>query len=195
MTQILTLHLGDTFEVLPTLDGIGAIISDPPYGLSFMGKSWDTLDGRHLTGEGSETVIGGSPKAMQQWHAAWVLECLRLLPPGGIAKIFSATRTFHRLAAAMDEVGFVDIHLEAWMYGSGFPKSLNIAKAIDKHLGVEREVLGTREAPLATGEVFGEYSGVVKTTKAATPEAAKFEGWGTALKPAWEPFIVGRKPE
>jgi hypothetical protein len=103
---------------------------------------------------------------MQEWHRAWLVECYRVLVPGGVLKAFSATRTFHRMAAAMQDAGFTEVGLEAWSYGSGFPKSMNIGKALDKQAGVE----GGRGA------------------------ARTWDGWGTALKPSWEPVLVGRKP-
>jgi len=162
-------------------------------------------------------------ESMQIWHTAWLIEVFRVLKPGGVIKAFSATRTFHRLAAAMESVGFENLMLTAWCYGSGFPKSLNVAKAIDRHLGAsdQREVIGYQQGvggenlndivneadEIRTtddpgGKGVGAYGTGAKqvavtipVTKAATPEAKQFEGWGTALKPAWEPFVVGRKPE
>ena len=103
----------------------------------------------------------GQVRAMQEWHRQWLAEVFRVLKPGGVIKVFGATRTFHRLAAAMEQAGFVDLDLEAWMYGSGFPKSLNIHK---------------------------------KLCELESPEAQRYEGFGTALKPAWEAFVVARKP-
>lgn len=105
-----------------------------------------------------------------RWHKEWLAQAYRILKPGGVIKAFSATRTYHHLAMAMEQVGFTDLSIEAWTYGSGFPKSLNISKSIDKKLGKERQ--------------GGE---------AATEEAAQFDGYGTALKPSWEPFVVGIK--
>lgn len=115
-----------------------------------------------------ENQTGGGMKnhleAMETWHLQWLQEAHRVLEPGGVIKAFSGTRTFHRLAAAMEKVGFTDVHLEAWVYGSGFPKSLNIGKALDK-----------------------------EATAPATEAARIWKGWGTALKPSWEPVLVGRK--
>jgi len=145
-SRTIRLTLGDSFEVMATYpeNSIGAVISDPPYGIGFMGKQWDAIH------------------EMQRWHETWLTEAYRILIPGGIIKAFSATRTYHRLAMAMHEVGFENIHGEAWCYGSGFPKSLNVGKALEK-----------------AGEL----------------ELAKqFEGYGTALKPAYEIFICARKP-
>lgn len=189
----LVLRHGDCVEVLKsyTEGSVGAVICDPPYGLEFMGKDFDKL---------------GVGSAQGAWHKAWFVEALRVLRPGGVIKAFSATRTFHRMAAAMADAGFTEIGLEAWTYGSGFPKSLNVSVAIDKAAGAERLVIGTKRgtgADPSTGrkDMPGKAVGVkqvavdVPITAPATPEAKAWEGWGTALKPAWEPVVVGRKPE
>ena len=144
-----------------------------------------------------------SNRRMQEWHCQWLFEAHRVLQSGGVIKAFSGTRTFHRLAAAMEMAGFTDIRIEAWVYGSGFPKSLNISKAMDKAAGAEREVVGTQ---VLTGTAVslggGNYGGggnntnpktAIPITAPATDEAKLWEGWGTALKPSWEPVIVGRK--
>lgn len=194
----ITLRLGDSFEIIATLEGVGAVVCDPPYLISFMGKTWDS------EGEGGENA---------EWHRKWLEACFGALPPGGIIKVFSATRTFHRLAAAMEAVGFLlhsEHSLEAWAYGSGFPKYLNTSKAVDAHLGksAERPVIGKGEAGAAFhygnpgSGGFGTLAALDQgtpssewdVTGAATEEAAKFNGWATALKPGWEPFIVGIKP-
>ena len=111
-----TLHLrhGDCLYVLADMDegSVGAIVSDPPYELSFMGKGWDGT---------------GIAFSADLWN-----EVYRVLVPGGVVKAFSATRTFHRMARAMQEAGFTKIGVQAWSYGSGFPKSLDVSKAIDK---------------------------------------------------------------
>jgi site-specific DNA-methyltransferase (adenine-specific) len=147
--------------------------------------------------------------SQQVWHALWLSECYRVLVPGGTIKAFSGTRTFHRMAAAMDHVGFEDLRLEAWCYGSGFPKSMNISKALDKQAGVARtEVIGQGHAGAAFhygnpgeggfGQTAGKPTGVPSSswaiTAPATDAARQWDGWGTALKPAWEPVIVARKP-
>ncbi len=141
---------------------------------------------------------------IQASHSLWLSECYRVLVPGGVLKAFSATRTFHRMAAAMQEAGFVDVGIEAWNYGSGFPKSMSIGKSIDKAAGAEREVIGERKNKgLASGHVNasggslvgGKSPVITNITAPATDAARTWEGWGTALKPAWEPVIVGRKPE
>jgi len=152
-----------------------------------------------------EWEIDNSPLiGFQRWNTVWLKECHRILIPGGqlgVVKAFSGTRTFHRLAAAMEDAGFVlepEHSLEAWVYGSGFPKSLNISRAIDDLLGEKGEVVRTEGR-------WNEASGVVQVgqgprtwtereiTEPASEQAKRFEGYGTALKPAWEPVVVGRK--
>jgi hypothetical protein len=159
----------------------------------------------HLTGGGMTSHMD----AMQEWHLRWLREAYRALRPGGTIKAFSGTRTFHRLAAAMVEAGFTDIGIEAWTYGSGFPKSMNISSALDKAArgtpqgstkgdpqkrgkgGLpSREVLamGGNNGKARTG-LTDDYDDYVP----ATPAAKVWDGWGTALKPAWEPVLVGVK--
>jgi len=170
---------------------IQAIVTDPPYLISFMGKKWD------------EEMEGGQAL---EWHIRWLTEAYRVLVPNGIIKVFSATRTFHRLAKAMRDVGFVDLSISAWCYGSGFPKSLNVSKAIDKSARAERDVIGySRGVTVEDNQGFGgiarggvgivQKPAMIPVTALATDLAKEFDGYGTALKPAWEPFIVGRKPE
>ena len=171
-----------------------------------MNKAWDApwkgIEAKDLT----------DTQKFQAWSVTWLTECLRVLKPGGIIKVFGATRMFHRMAAAMEEAGFFllpESSLEAWAYGSGFPKYKNTSKAIDSHMGKtdDRPVIGQGQAGAAfhygnpgtggfgtlseSGE--GTPSSEWDVTGPATPEAAKFDGWATALKPAWEPFLVGLK--
>ena len=151
-------------------------------------------------------------KLFQAWCVTWLKECYRVLRPGGVIKVFGATRMMHRMAAAMVEAGFIldpRHSLEGWSYGSGFPKSLNISKVLGKMAGAERtEVIGRGTAGAAFhygnpgeggfGTVADKAGGTPSTewavTAPATEEARRFDGFGTALKPAWEPFLVGRKP-
>ena len=182
---------GDCVEVLATLSesSIGSVICDPPYGLSFMGKDFDKL---------------GNGESQQLWHRDWLNEAHRVLQQNGIIKAFSGTRTYHRLAAAMEQAGFVDISLEAWCYGSGFPKSMDISKQLDKKAGVEPKVVGFKKVTrlLPNDVPFGQglisetpvVGGTVDVTEPVSEEAQQWNGWGTALKPAWEPVVVGRKP-
>lgn len=186
-----TIYLGDCREVLKELgaNSIDAIVTDPPYGLEFMGKAWDTFTGAGMSrpgiGErqtnwpsftGSNTIRcrtcgllighGGSPcpckdpkpyslipsrlRAFQDWCETWAIELYRVLKPGGHLLSFGGTRTYHRMASAIEDAGFEIRDQIGWLYGSGFPKSHN--------------------------------------------QHGDWEGWGTALKPAWEPIVMARKP-
>lgn len=161
-------------------NSIDSIVTDPPYELGFMGKSWDKT---------------GIAYNVELWH-----ECLRVLKPGGHLLAFGGTRTYHRMACAIEDAGFEIRDQIQWIYGSGFPKSMDISKAIDKKLGAEREVIGQRKV---TSSDLGQSSGwnyldtskgVYNYTIPTTDEAKQWDGWGTALKPANEPIVVARKP-
>ena len=307
------LYLGDCLDVLAGIPdaSIDSIVTDPPYGLEFMGREWDTfrppnarirerVDGRTNPAEGKsvtrtpEAYVAGRP--FQAWCEAWARECLRVLKPGGHMLAFGGTRTWHRLACAVEDAGFeirdsvadltgIDGPGLLWVYGSGFPKSLDVSKAIDKQrddrpdilrvtswladvadaAGVSRAQVdaymgtsdmggwwlsrlvhrcavptweqwarlrdllgygdemdaevwrlnGRKGLPgeawqaaevIGTEDRFNEPSGIVnagqggraavtRQMKAPNSEdAARWSGWGTALKPAWEPIVVGRKP-
>ena len=177
--EYVTLHHGDCIDVMRTMpdSSVDAIVTDPPYGLGFMGKKWDDLP-------------PGLP---------WAAECLRVLKPGGHLLAFGGSRTWHRLAAAVEDAGFEMRDSIAWLYGQGFPKSHDVSKAIDKAAGAEREVVGSDRnygrSKLADGKTaFGDYAGEWDITAPPTPDAEQWQGWGTALKPAFEPVVVGRKP-
>jgi hypothetical protein len=177
-----TLYHGDNRQILPTLaeNSVDAIVTDPPYELGFMGKSWDA------------SGVAFDP-------ATW-REALRVLKPGGHLIAFSGSRTYHRMAAAIEDAGFEIRDQIMWIYGSGFPKSHNISKGIDKAAGVEREVVGTNDNVVRESKIEGgsDYGGFTKAnsdiTAPATDEAKQWEGWGTALKPAHEPMVLARKP-
>jgi len=172
---------GDCLERLKELpdNSVDSIITDPPYGLSFMGKKWDY-----------------DVPSVKVWK-----ECLRVLKPGGHLLSFAGTRTQHRMAVNIEDAGFEIRDMIAWVYGSGFPKSLNIGKAVDKLQGNERCVVGEKET-----KDFSHHKGSMmskettenfntQTTKITeTKGTSEWEGWGTALKPALEPITVARKP-
>lgn len=178
------LKLGDCLETLRGMadNSVDAVVTDPPYGLSFMGKKWDY------------DVPG-----VDVWT-----ECLRVLKPGGHLLAFAGTRTQHRMAVRIEDAGFEIRDMIAWIYGSGFPKSLDVSKAIDKAAGAERVVIGVdsdkaRRQPnsgfspvLDKGSSFA--GGNADITAPATEAAQQWQGWGTALKPALEPITVARKP-
>ena len=168
---------GDCLEVLADLepDSIDAIVTDPPYGLGFMGKAWDAL-----------------PPGRE-----WAGLCLRVLKPGGHMVAFGGSRTYHRLAVAVEDAGFEIRDQIMWLYGSGFPKSLDVSKAIDKAAGVEFEASPAEGVGFMGPEGPGGYNPTrnhLRRTGDSTAEAQKWQGWGTALKPAHEPIVLARKP-
>jgi DNA modification methylase len=197
-----TLHCGDNREVLRTMAdaSVDSIVCDPPYELGFMGKKWDS------TGIAYDVTL-------------WT-ECLRVLKPGGHLIAFGGSRTYHRLAVAIEDAGFEIRDQIQWIYGSGFPKSLDVSKAMDKQAGATREVVTEKHE-----DMFGEYD-VINSYKVpdakkvnphfissddnrryqgdynksyypttpATDIAKAWHGWGTALKPAHEPAVLARKP-
>ena len=170
-----TLLLGDCIEQMRTLPdaSVDAVVTDPPYELGFMGKSWDA---------------SGIAFNVDVWR-----EALRVLKPGGHLLAFSGSRTYHRMAVAIEDAGFEVRDQIMWIYGSGFPKSLDVSKAIDKALGAEREVVGSRKViPGVAFDTAGPSE--LPITEPATAAAAAAAGWGTALKPAHEPCVLARKP-
>ena len=213
-----TIHHGDCIETMNAMppESVDAIVTDPPYGLGFMGRKWDAL-----------------PPSLE-----WAEACYRVLKPGGHIAAFGGTRTWHRLAVAIEDAGFEMRDSLAWLYGSGFPKSMNVGKAIDatvltgksgsrsiREATDSREVIGTKmglpgkSAGQKPGTYFSEameaedgkdldiraerlggsiaeggHRRDLDITAPATPEAQQWDGWGTALKPAFEPIVLARKP-
>jgi DNA modification methylase len=205
---------GDMRDVVPTLDRIDAVVTDPPYHLTnaavrelghpswnsntkrecgarkagFMGKEWDGGD------------IAFQPDT---WWPVFTA-----LKPGGHLVAFGGTRTFHRLVCAIEDAGFEIRDTLMWLYGSGFPKSHNISAAIDRTLGAEREVVGTKLGmpgySLASSKGGNLYGGGIggtgdparecAITAPATPEAAQWQGWGSALKPSHEDILIAQRP-
>ena len=162
-------------------DSIDSVICDPPYGLKFMGKDWDH-------------GIPGVPF----WS-----RIMRVCKPGAILLAFGGTRTHHRLTCAIEDAGWEIRDCVLWLYGSGFPKSLNISKTIDKAAGAERKVVGVDPQASRRNKSTSKFSGCygqiddAESCPITTPttEAAKiWDGWGTALKPAYEPILIAMKP-
>ena len=170
---VLNLDCRHGLALLPD-NSIDAVLTDPPYELGFMGHAWDR---------------SGIAYDVAMWR-----EALRVLKPGGHMLAFSGSRTYHRMTCAIEDAGFEVRDSIMWVYGSGFPKSLDISKALDKLHGAERQVVG-QQYRAATGRDegygFGESFDI---TAPATLIAQLWEGWGTGLKPAHEPICVARKP-
>jgi DNA modification methylase len=182
---------GNNLEILPTLpdNSVDSIVTDPPYELGFMGKKWDS---------------SGIAYSVELWR-----ECLRVLKPGGHLLAFSGSRTYHRMTVAIEDAGFEIRDMISWISNKTFPKSLDIGKAIDKAAGVEREITAWQKHPykVNSGASNAEYNQLKGTTTMdsegyrispltapATPDAKKWQGWGTALKPTVEPIVMARKP-
>jgi site-specific DNA-methyltransferase (adenine-specific) len=255
-----TIHHGDCREVMATLDAesVDAIVCDPPYGLEFMGKDWDSFGGQHgwKTGAGfskpgigdrqtawpsftgaSDQFGGANPTcascggrargkkkcscevpdwrvkgekpdraygrqrqmlAFQEAMESVFLEALRVAKPGAHLLAFGGTRTYHRLACAIEDAGWEIRDCVMWVYGSGFPKSHDVSKAIDKAAGAERGRKTVRSKSVSTcyaqDDWTRQYGGTRLDADPITDDARQWQGWGTALKPAWEPIIVARKP-
>jgi len=263
-----TLYHGDCREVMAAMPdaSVDAVVCDPPYGLEFMGKEWDSFSGDSWrngstfskpgigerqtawpsfsqpdTANATCATCGGRMRGkkrcecgtpdwrvkgkpldsrathnatmltFQLWCQDWAAEALRVLKPGGHLLAFGGTRTYHRLACAVEDAGFEIRDSINWIYGSGFPKSLDVSKAIDKAAGAEREVVGNKlDRP--GYHLSGHASGTgafghglssstpdtrlasAQITNPATDAARQWEGWGTALKPSHEPIVVARKP-
>lgn len=225
------IHIGSNLDVLPTLpdNSVDAIVTDPPYGLEFMGKEWDApwksqdvrqpddpnftkthnAYGRSKVRYAMGSSYGGGNEAMvgfQEWYYSVALEMYRVLKPGGHILSFGGSRTYHRMACAIEDAGFEVRDQIMWVYGSGFPKSHNISKAMDKSDGIQGEIVGYSKGVTVSKE-DNQHGGInrgavgIKQTsidipvrEPASEDSRKWDGWGTALKPAHEPICVARKP-
>ncbi len=165
----------NNIDYLRTLkdNSVDSVVTDPPYGISFMGKKWDY-----------------DVPSVELWQ-----EVLRVLKPGGHMLVACGTRTQHRMAVNIEDAGFEIRDIVAWVYGSGFPKSMDVSKALDKHLGAEREVIEqtTIRKDDGTNYALG-HSGNLTSNIPSTDQAKQWQGWGTALKPAMELWTLARKP-
>ena len=183
MIPLDTIIQGDCLEEMKKLPdrSIDAIVTDPPYELAFMGKKWDA---------------SGIAYNVDMWG-----ECLRVLKPGGHLLAFGGARTYHRMACAIEDAGFEIRDSLHWVYSQGFPKSLDISKAIDKAAKAEREIIGEIDKLQSYGNgansVYGDGPDKhhrMLITSPSTPEAKQWSGYGSALKPAHEPIVLARKP-
>ena len=177
-----TLYCGDSNEVLKDIQNVDAVVTDPPYGLSFMGKQWDY-----------------DVPTQELWEKVY-----QSIKQGGHLVSFFGSRTYHRGVIPIEDAGFEIRDQLMWIYGSGFPKSHNIGKAVDKLQGNEREVVGKKKGTYAdirrdkeTGQ-DGLHGGIAtdrdRVEIMETKGTSEYEGWGTALKPAHEPIVMARKP-
>jgi len=166
-------------------NSVSAVITDPPYGLSLLQEEWDQ-----------------SLPSTEIWR-----QCFRVLKPGGFCVAFGHVKTFHRLACNIEDAGFVLKDCFCWGYATGTPYSLDLSKAFDKKLGMEREVIATRVHPTLKNKPkvkssryhveslkSDETAESWDITAPASDEAKKWNGWGTALKTAWEPILLFQKP-
>lgn len=176
------LYQGSMLDMLEVIEPntIDSIVTDPPYELNFMNKGWDN---------------SGIAFQSDTWK-----KCYEVLKPGGYLLAFGGSRTFHRIACAIEDAGFEIRDTIMWLYGSGFPKSMNIGLALDKKNGVESKVIGTGKSGSSdthtrcmnseTKDGKSVFGGEYEIKEAQN----KWNGWGTALKPSFEPIIVARKP-
>lgn len=215
------IYLNDCLEKLKELpeNSVDSIVTDPPYGLGFMGKEWDIFDKKQFGQKGLEGKNDLKIKKnfnilprytsgiqLQEFTYKWATECLRVLKPGGHLLSFGGTRTYHRMACAIEDAGFEIRDMIEWVYGSGFPKSLNIGKVVNKFLKTgnaswngtgdsSNGALGYSKLQYKQNYRPNDYSNRHQNKEGITEEMAKqWEGWGTALKPAHEPICMARKP-
>lgn len=211
--------LGDCRERLKDLPdaSVDSVVCDPPYHLTSIVKRFGAENAAPAKSKQTGVYARSSKGFMgQAWDGGDVAfdpetwaEVLRVLKPGGHLVAFSGTRTYHRMVCAIEDAGFEIRDQLAWVYGSGFPKSLDVSKQIDKAAGAEREIVGTvKHRDIRNGQGRGYGEGVQKAQRgdgpveyldhpitAPAPEAAQqWQGWGTALKPSWEPICLARKP-
>lgn len=189
MLELNKLYLGDCIDILKNIEdnSISSVVTDPPYGIRFMNKKWDY-----------------QIPSVEIWQ-----EIFRVLKPGGHMLCFGGTKTYHRLVCNIEDAGFEIRDCIMWVYGSGMPKSMSISRAIDKYYGVdgEREVIGLKPNLHSSGD-FKKHDGykrpwmessdanekTMQLTSSVTEEAKWWDGWGTAIKPAYEPIVLARKP-
>jgi hypothetical protein len=210
--KINNVYVGNNIDILKTFpdNSIDSVVTDPPYGLGKepnaveVLQAWITKGYHEIKGKG---FMGKEWDAFVPQPNFWK-EIYRVLKPGGYVLSFAGTRTYDWMVMAVRLAGFEIRDMIAWLYGSGFPKSLDISKAIDKMMGAEREVVGsykvTGNAAQSTKEKGGTYASntnsigikpiYINITAPSTKEAKQWDGWGTALKPALEPIVMARKP-
>lgn len=178
----ITLHQGDCRDIMRELpaDHFDAVITDPPYGISFAGEKWDTA----------------TPQGFQAWAQSWGEEALRVIKPGGYLLAFSAPRTYHRLTSGLEDAGFEIRDAMAWIRADGKPAGVDLSSAFDREAGVLDQREGRTIERFDTSKTAVDFSNYTLRTSGApvTDEAKAWEGWGVGLKPSWEPIVVARRP-
>jgi site-specific DNA-methyltransferase (adenine-specific) len=169
------IYNGDMLDMLQVIkpESIDAIVCDPPYELGFMNKSWDST---------------GIAFKKETWE-----NCLKVLKPGGYLLAFGGSRTYHRIACAIEDAGFEIRDCVMYLYGTGFPKSCNIGLAIDKKNGVDNRTGNIRTDGVNNQNICYDFKAMKPKFEERIAQN-KWQGWGTCLKPAYEPIIVARKP-
>lgn len=188
------LYQGDAVQLLPTLPAAGAdaLVTDPPYGLAFNGNSWDAKAGFAESLPDVDLTRMSTAEVFEAWCQAWATGAMHALKPGAHLAAFGGTRTWHRLARGIENAGFEVRDQIAWLYTSGMPKSMDISQAIDAHDGAHRS---DRLVQLSGGDgVLGPTRRVLHHGTPVTEDARAWKGWGTGLRPSFEPIIIARKP-
>lgn len=202
---LIALYRGDCIEVMQTMPeaSVDAVVCDPPYGLEFMGKEWDKL-AKPKPGRLGGFANGNRPSfervkkhlgRMYEWHEAWAREAFRVAKPGAHLLAFGGTRTHHHLMVGLESAGWEIRDCLMWLHSQGFPKSLDVAKGLDGVLGKQSHgfcTVGGKERFQPQDMTFTRDYGYRYEPKS---EAAKrWNGWGTGLRPGWEPIVLARKP-
>ena len=208
-------HHGDCRDVLARMEpeSVDSGVMDPPYGLGFMGAEWDKFGGRGMKAEiiaaqkaaeernepfgrsgKAAAPAPGEKQAFKEFMAEVASAVLRVLKPGAHVLVFGGTRTYHWMVDAFEDSGFEVRDQVLWLYGQGFPKSVNISKAIDKSAGVQPIAREPADLGMANDPNWNDLKTKLIMPPPTTPEAIKWRGWGTALKPAYEPLMLARKP-
>ena len=178
----ITLHQGDCRDIMREYPDqhFDAVITDPPYGIAFLGEKWDTA----------------TPTGFQAWAQSWGEEALRVIKPGGYLLAFSAPRTYHRLTSGLEDAGFEVRDAMAWIRADGKPAGMDLSSAFDRDAGAldqrEGRVIERWDTSVAATDMASYKT--IATGKPVTAEAKTWEGWGVGLKPAWEPIVVARRP-